>query len=163
MFDDIRNLFSVTKDPRREAMVALGRLTSRYGLARMGFDSGHEADNREKLEYPMSLGVWLFPCHEEAQGRDISIDHAMPAVSANLRAGGVGILTPMSLGVEYLFVAIPDEDSASMWNVFKACVRHETKLPGGWSHTGLRVDRLCELNQEQRSRFGELVKKHAVD
>lgn len=156
MLQSVMSIFSGS-NTRRDALATLTRIISRHELVRMGFDTGHEVDQRVKDEYDVSLGVWLFPCEENAAIKNLDVAQGVPAVTGNLRAGGLGIMTPMLVDADHVFIGVPDDKSDTIWNFFRGHVRHNTLLPGGWYHMGVQVEALVELNQSQRVSFRKRV------
>ena len=155
MLDAVVNLFS-RRNPRRDAVLGLARIISRYDLVNLGYSEGHREDRRSRDEHHASWGVWLFPCREDDRAEGLKISSGVPAVTHDLRSEGLGIMTPLRLQGDYFFVAVPDEEDDT-WKFFKGQVRHYTRRPGGWHHLGLQVLRTIVLESQQRAEFRQHI------
>ena len=154
MLDAITRLFS-KRDSRQEARLGLARIISRYDMIRLCYEEGINVDRRSRDERHIALGIWLFPCAEDATAEDFDINSGVPAVTHDLRCEGIGVMTPLPMDAEHYVVAAPDENGG--WRFFKCEVRHSTKKPGGWHLLGLQVDNVLDLDGSTRRAFREYI------
>lgn len=150
MLDLVNKLFS-GQNARRDAQQGLARIISRYDVSRMCYEEGVVPDRRSREERHVALGVWLIPCDADDRPNDIRVDRALPAVTHDVRSEGVGILTPLMLESQNFVVAMPFENSG--FQFYKAVVKHNSDQPGGWHLLGLYVERVIELDGDQRAEF----------
>lgn len=150
MLDLVVNLFSRCH-PKRDAVVALTRIINRYDLRKMGFDEGHRPERRTREERHVAMGVWLFPCGPSDLAVDVELSTGIPAVTADVRGEGFGILTPVRLNHSNFMVAVQDDEYD--WQFFRCRVCHNTEKPGGWFQIGMQTDRVIELESYQRTAF----------
>lgn len=156
MLDTVINLFT-RKDSRRNAVLGLARIISRYDLVNLSYRTGLRENRRARDEHHASWGVWLFPCSSNATCADFQVSTGLPAVTHDLRGEGLGIMTPIRLKSEHFIIAVPDEDGDT-WKFFHGQVRHNTRRPGGWCHLGIQVESTVTLEHSQVLAFREHIR-----
>lgn len=156
MLDLVNKLFSC-QNARRDAQQGLARIISRYDVSRICYEQGVVPDRRNREERHVALGVWLIPCEADDRAKDLRVDRALPAVTHDVRSEGVGILTPLSLESQHFVIAMPFENSG--FQFYKAIVKHNSDQPGGWHLLGLYVEKMIELEGDQRVAF----RNHTAD
>ena len=140
MLSGIRSLFRAN-NPRNNALSKMARIVSHYSMARMIFERGLENDSRNVQTLYTSVGVWLFP----GAAKDISIKAGIPAVTRDLRSGGLGIMSLLPVMTETAVIAVPDEER---WTFLECEVRHRNVAPGGWHQIGIQVKNDVHLDVE---------------
>lgn len=142
------------RDPRREASLALARITTLTDMNGLPWDSGVYEDRRTRDEVPAALGVWVRSFSGDETPETLAMDCLQHAVCCDLRASGLGVLTTTPIEGEQFMVAVPngevDEDS---WKFFVATACHRTPRPGGLYLLGLRIERLFDLSSGQNIQF----------
>ena len=131
MLDGIRTLFRA-KNSTRDAMNRMGRILSRHSMTRMIYDRELQDERRHSSTIYSSVGVWLFPGSQE----NLSVSSGIPAVTRDLRTGGIGIMSLIPVMTEAVVVAIPDEEQ---WTFLECVTRHKTTESGGWFQMGVEV------------------------
>lgn len=150
MIKSFKNFFG-RRDPRQEAGLALARLLSQLDLQDMPFDNGVQQNRRNNTSRNVAIGVWLMPLGAKQDPADANFDNPMPAVTADLRRLGVGLLMPLQLPAPRVILAFAD--SEDLWKFFVCTVRHNSPRPGGWFKVGLAVEGVWEPEPLQVSRF----------
>ncbi len=154
MLEVVSKLFS-RRDPRQEAKLGLARIISRYDMTRLSYEQGISDERRSRDERYIALGVWLFPCEAETTPEELNISNGVPAVTYDLRSGGLGVMTPMFLNHKYFVVAVPDE--ADSWKFFRCEVRHNSIKPGNWYLLGMQVDIGMAVEGARRIEFKQHI------
>ena len=154
MLDVVVNMFT-RRHPQRDATLALTRIMTRYDMSRIAYVEGIVDDRRSGDERNVAFGVWLFPCGPSAKAVDIDLSTGIPAVSHDVRAEGLGILTPVQLKHKNFMVAV--QGDKDVWKFFRCRVCHNTSRAGGWFQLGLNTDRVIELESYQRAAFREHI------
>lgn len=154
MLEVVSKLFS-RRDPRQEAKLGLARIISRYDMTRLSYEQGISDERRCRDERYIALGVWLFPCEAETTAHELNISCGVPAVTYDLRSGGLGVMTPMRLNFRHFVVAVPDEEDT--WKFFRCEARHNSVKPGNWYLLGLQVDINLTIEGERRVEFKQHI------
>ncbi|MEZ6126912.1 MAG: hypothetical protein R3C49_27660 [Planctomycetaceae bacterium] len=154
------NIFS-RQNHYRDAVLGLARIINRFELVNMGFEEGLRDERRKRDQHHVAWGVWLFPVKPNGTAADVNLKHGLPAVTHDLRAEGVGIMTPLRLQGEHFVLAMPDEEDDS-WRFFRCVARHNTQQPGGWHQLGLQVERVIKFEQLQLKEFREHIRHIAT-
>ncbi|MCA9048007.1 MAG: hypothetical protein KDA89_04730 [Planctomycetaceae bacterium] len=165
MLEVVTKIFT-RRDPRRDAVLGLARIISRYDMQRLGFEEGISPDRRDRVERHVAVGVWLFPCREDSLGEDLNTETVQSAVTHELRSEGFGVMAAEPFAASHCIIAIPDEEGGS-WRFFRCSACHHTRRPGGWYYIGLHVERTVDLDGNQRIAFREHIasaeNEHAAD
>jgi len=153
MIAKVNELFQ-RRNPKREASLALARITTLTDVTALPWAAGVCQERRSKDEIPTAIGVLMAPIPEGYRADDVNVESMYRAVCCNLRATGFGVVSSEAVAGEQFLIAIPNgTDDADAWKFFVADVRHQTARPGGWFLTGLEVQQIHDLSSEQRRHF----------
>ncbi len=164
MIAKIARLFQ-SRDPRREATLALARINTLSGMRSLPWDSGVCDDRRTAHEVRFAVGAWLAPIDDGESPDQASRRNAQHAVCCDLRAEGVGVVTSEPLDGHAFLVGVPNGDeSCDSWKFFVATRCHQTQRPGQLFVLGLRVERVWELTSPQMQDLRQLIEddSHAM-
>jgi hypothetical protein len=150
MIKSFKNFFG-RRDPRQEAGLTLARLLTQLDLLEMPFDNGVRQTRRSNSTRYVAIGIWLMPLGAKQNPEDANFDNALPAVTADLRRLGVGLLMPLRLPASRVLLAFADAEDH--WKFFVCNVRHNSPGPGGWFKIGLAVEGTWEPEPLQISHF----------
>jgi hypothetical protein len=140
-----------TRGAHQEARTAMTRVISQLELAAMPYESGLSEERRMAVPFHSAMGVWLLELPEEFDDAELLMQNVIPAVAADLRSDGLGLLLTQPLAAEHILVAIADTEE--VWKFFVTTVVHQSPRPGGWLQIGLKLERMARLNALQMNLF----------
>jgi hypothetical protein len=109
---------------------------------------------RQSESRQIALGCWIIPF--EPQRPDVpDFGSVVPAVTYDLRRGGMGLLLRETISFSVFAVALPDKDG--VWRFFECRACHQSPLPGGWNLAGLQILRIVELHPKDVTLFRECI------
>ena len=153
MFERITNFFR-PEDAQKKASVALARLLSQYEMDGIAYRNEITQSRRRSESKQLALGCWIIP-FEVDRPQIIDFAAVAPAVTYDMRRAGVGILTHNALELKNFVIALPDKEG--VWRFFECEKCHNSRIPGGWNLSGLRLLRLIELEHRDVQVFRDCI------
>lgn len=159
MFERITNFFR-PEDAQKKASVALARLLSQYEMDGIAYRSEITESRRRSESKQMALGCWIIPC-ETDRPQILDFTAVSSAVTYDMRRAGVGILTFNPIELKNFVIALPDKEGG--WRFFECESCHNTRIPGGWNLSGLKLIKLIELEHRDVSVFRNYIHEEVSD
>lgn len=160
MIEKVARMFQ-RRDPRREASMALARITSIIDMNSLPWKTGVYDDRRVQKQTDAALGVWLIEFPDETPSEELSFARARLGVCTGLRANGFGVLSSNTIPGERFIIAVPNgAESDAGWKFFTVNRRHNTPCPGGWHSMGLEVEHVFEPCDQQCREFADVSETH---
>jgi hypothetical protein len=153
MFERITNFFR-PEDAQKKASVALARLVSQYELDGIAYRNGITQSRRRSEARQLSLGCWIIP-FETDRPQILDFAAVSSAVTYDMRRAGVGVLTFTPIERKNFVIALPDKEG--VWRFFECEKCHNSRIPGGWTISGLNLLRLIDLEYRDVSVFRECI------
>ncbi len=157
MFERITNFFR-PEDAQKKASVTLARLLSQYEMDGIAYRNEITQSRRRSESKQLALGCWIIP-FEADRPQILDFTAVAPAVTYDIRRAGVGILTHKTLELKNFVIALPDREG--VWRFFECEKCHNSRIPGGWSLSGLKLLRLIELEHRDVSVFRDCIQEVA--
>ena len=157
MFERITNFFR-PEDAQKKASVALARLLSQYEMDGIAYRNEITQSRRRSESKQLALGCWIIP-FEVDRPQILDFTAVAPAVTYDMRRAGVGVLTHSPVEIKNFVIALPDKEGT--WRFFECEKCHNSRIPGGWNLSGLRLLRLIELEYRDVQVFRDCIHEEA--
>ena len=153
MFERITNFFR-PEDAQKKASVALARLLSQYEMDGIAYRNEITQSRRRSESRQLALGCWIIP-FETDRPQILDFTAVSSAVTYDMRRAGVGVLTFTPVELKNFVIALPDKEG--VWRFFECEKCHNSRIPGGWTLSGLKLLRLIELEHRDVSVFRDSI------
>jgi hypothetical protein len=157
MFERITNFFR-PEDAQKKASVALARLLSQYEMDGIAYRNEITQSRRRSESRQLALGCWIIP-FEADRPQILDFTAVSSAVTYDMRRAGVGVLTFTPIELKNFVIALPDKEG--VWRFFECEKCHNSRIPGGWTLSGLKLLRLIELEYRDVSVFRDCIHDEA--
>lgn len=134
--------------------MALARLLSQYDMDSIAYRSDIAESRRRSESRQIALGCWIIP-FETGRPQILDYSNVSTAVTYDIRRGGIGLLKRERIPHAAVVIALPDKDG--VWRFFYCNVCHQSDVPGGWSLSGLQIQRIFEPDPRDVTLFRECI------